>query len=165
ARAAGAALAGRFAAWPDEAPAAEHLARVAALLEELGWGRAGGSRPRLGRRLRGDVAMIHEALAGLAAGPPPAFPPTLAEPSRLLGESPALASGATDLLGGAGGGVQALSVTEARARTFDHLFVLGMNRDVFPRVVREDPLLPDALRAVLRGVLPDVPIKATGFDH
>src|SRR5262249_22152963 len=52
-----------------------------------------------------------------------------------------------------------------RARTFDHLFVLGLNRDVFPRIVREDPLLPDALRAVLRGVLPDVPIKATGFDE
>ena len=27
----------------------------------------------------------------------------------------------------------------------DHLLVLGLNRDVFPRSVREDPLLPDAI--------------------
>ena len=57
-------------------------------------------------------------------------------------------------LGGAGGGVQVLSVMEARARTFDHLFVLGMNRDVFPRSIREDPLLGDSLRRSLADMLP-----------
>jgi hypothetical protein len=61
--------------------------------------------------------------------------------------------------------VQVLSVTEARARTFDHLFVAGLNRDVFPRGIREDPLLPDDLRRVLQRVLPDVPIKRAGFDE
>jgi inactivated superfamily I helicase len=68
-------------------------------------------------------------------------------------------------LGGAGGGVQVLSVTEARGRTFHHLFVCGLNRDVFPRTVREDPLLPDDLRRILRRVLPDVPVKRSGFDE
>ena len=59
-----------------------------------------------------------------------------------------------------------LSVIEARARSFDHLFLLGLNRDSFPRQVREDPLLPDRLRqAIERDVLPQIPIKRIGFDE
>src|SRR5262249_6390135 len=38
----------------------------------------------------------------------------------------------------------------------------GLNRDVFPRVVREDPLLGDSARRALESCLPDVPIKARG---
>ncbi len=72
-----------------------------------------------------------------------------------------------DALGGTGGGVQVLDVMEARGRTFEHLFVVGLNRGVFPRTVREDPLLPDSLRQVLSregfGVLPDLPRKLAGF--
>lgn len=68
-------------------------------------------------------------------------------------------------LGGQGGGVQVLSVTAARARTFSHLFVLGLERDVFPRTIREDPLLPDRVRRRLEAVLPDVPLKARGHDE
>ena len=77
----------------------------------------------------------------------------------------ALAGAGISPLGGAGGGVQVLSVMEARARSFDHLFVLGMSRGTFPRSVREDALLPDALRARLREVLPDLPVKREGFDE
>ena len=54
---------------------------------------------------------------------------------------------------------------EARGRTFEHLFLAGLNRDVFPRGVREDPLLPDDLRRVLQRVIPDVPVKLGGFDE
>lgn len=71
----------------------------------------------------------------------------------------------TQPIGGAGGGVQLLSVMDARARTFDAIFVLGMNRDVFPRTIRPDPLLPDSVRRAASEVLPDLPIKATGFDE
>jgi len=73
-----------------------------------------------------------------------------------------LADCGRDTIGGRGGGVQLLDVTEARARTFDHLFVLGMNRDVFPRSVTEDPILQDDLRRPLRSALPDIPIKGMG---
>ena len=66
-----------------------------------------------------------------------------------------------------GAGVQVLGVIDARGRTFDHLFVLGLNRGVFPRTVREDPVLSDALRRLLErgghGVLPDLPIKRRGL--
>jgi RecB family exonuclease len=62
-------------------------------------------------------------------------------------------------LGGKGAGVALLSAIEARGRSFAHLFVLALNRDVFPRLVREDALLPDAVRRALEVVLPDVPVK------
>lgn len=72
-----------------------------------------------------------------------------------------------DPLGGRGGGVQVLDVTEARGRTFEHLFLVGMNRGIFPRTIREDPLLPDSLRRALSregyGVLPDLARKLSGF--
>jgi hypothetical protein len=67
--------------------------------------------------------------------------------------------------GGAGAGVQVLSVVEARARTFSHLFVLGVCRDAFPRVITEDPLMPDAVRLSLAAVLPEMPVKWRGFEE
>jgi hypothetical protein len=70
-----------------------------------------------------------------------------------------------DRLGGAGAGVQVLGVMEARARSFEQLFVLGMNRDLFPRAITEDALLPDDLRIRLRAVLPDLPVKGEGHDE
>jgi len=65
-------------------------------------------------------------------------------------------------LGGAGGGVVVLDAIEARGRTFDHLFVMGMNRKSFPRPVVEDPLLPDAARRALRPFLHDIRLKKLG---
>jgi len=68
-------------------------------------------------------------------------------------------------LGGSGGGVQVLDATEARGRSFQRLFLMGLARDAFPRSVSEDPLLPDTLRERLRDVLPDVPVKKLGLDE
>lgn len=77
----------------------------------------------------------------------------------------ALRDAGAPAVGGAGGGVQVLDVMEARGRTFDHLFIVGLNKDVFPRLVKEDPLLPDTIRRALAVVLPDLPIKALGHDE
>ncbi len=68
-------------------------------------------------------------------------------------------------IGGSGGGVQVLSVMEARGCRFDALRVIGLNRGVFPRRLGEDPLLPDAVRRVLRDVLPDLPIKLEAHEE
>ncbi len=68
-------------------------------------------------------------------------------------------------LGGNGGGVRLLTVMEARGLRFDRLFVLGMNRDIFPRPVREDSLMDDSVRLSLRPLLPDLPIKERGHDE
>ena len=48
-----------------------------------------------------------------------------------------------------------LGVMEARGRTFQNLYVLGMNRGVFPRSIVEDPLFSDSLRARLRACKQD----------
>jgi len=55
---------------------------------------------------------------------------------------------------------------EARGRTFDHLFLIALNRGRFPRIVQEDALLPDTVRGHLATeVLPEFPIKARGLDE
>jgi RecB family exonuclease len=68
-------------------------------------------------------------------------------------------------IGGAGGGVAVLSVEQARSRTFERLFLIGLSREVFPRPIVEGPLLPDGLRRRLRAVLPDLPVKREGHDE
>ncbi len=78
---------------------------------------------------------------------------------------PMLGEVAAGALGGEGAGIQVLSVTAARARTFEHLFVLGLNRDVFPRPVTDDPLLPDGLRRRLEVLLPEIPIQRRALDE
>ncbi|HEY7215576.1 MAG TPA: PD-(D/E)XK nuclease family protein, partial [Thermoanaerobaculia bacterium] len=143
----------RLAAWPAEAPLAEHLARLEDLLgEDIGWNPDSG-----------EARCVVAALEELERGVPPRLRLSQDE-LRLLLEA-LLADAGADDLGGRGGGVQVLTVTEARGRTFEHLFVPGLNRDVFPRVIREDPLLSDDLRRVLQRVLPDVPVKRGGFDE
>jgi ATP-dependent helicase/nuclease subunit B len=43
-------------------------------------------------------------------------------------------------------GLRVLDLMQMRGLTFDHVFFVGMNSGLFPRVPREDPLLPDDLR-------------------
>jgi hypothetical protein len=137
------ALAARLDAWPASAPVAAHLDALQALLHEaLGWRRDPADDAlawALAPDARADVELTREEFLTLLAG--------------------ALAEAGLEPFGGEGGGVQVLSVVEARARTFEHLFVLGLNRDVFPHPPREDPLLPDRLRQLLVDVLPDLPVK------
>jgi RecB family exonuclease len=148
--------------WPAAAPAAVHLQRLRSLLAgDLGWspkGEGGNAAPEE------EIGRAYAALEALAGEVPSDFPLTAEEFGTLVGE--ALSRLGTGGFGGnGGGGVQVLSVTEARGRTFDHLFVLGLARDAFPRPVREDPLLPDSLRRVLRRLLPDIAEKRAGFDE
>ena len=124
-------------------------------------------RARLTEDLGWDAAEADAATGagnGIARGLPANLVLTREEAMELLREQ-LIEVDAHVPLGGRGGGVAVLGAMEARARTFDHLFVLGLNRDVFPRPIREDALLPDALRRPLLALLPDLPVKATGFDE
>lgn len=135
---------------------ADHLEATRRLLvDQLGW-----------RDDRQESALV-ERIESIWAGLPvdfeldhDEFRRALVGPLREFGRRP---------LGGIGGGVQILDVIGARGLTSEHLFLLGLNRGVFPRVVTEDPLLPDGLRGVLSrqgaGVLPDLPDKLEGFDE
>ena len=46
-------------------------------------------------------------------------------------------------------GVRVLDAMDARGDSFKHLFLIGLQEKIFPRQVREDALLPDAVRARL----------------
>ncbi|HEV2855354.1 MAG TPA: PD-(D/E)XK nuclease family protein [Thermoanaerobaculia bacterium] len=143
----------RLATWPQEAPLEIHLTCLEDLLnKDLNWD-AGSEEARPVVAALDELE--REVPARLRLG---------REEVRLLLEG-LLEEAGTSELGGQGGGVQVLSVVEARGRTFDHLFLLGLNRDVFPRGIREDPLMTDDLRRILRRVLPDVPVKRSGFDE
>ncbi|MCZ6507369.1 MAG: PD-(D/E)XK nuclease family protein, partial [Acidobacteria bacterium] len=149
-------LTSHFAAWEEASHLEAHGQAFDALLSEhLLWG---NDKPEGALRLQG--AAVWEAL-------PPDYQLTLGE--FVEGVAPRLRDFGGTALGGRGGGVQVLDVVEARGRTSEHLFVMGLNRGLFPRVVREDPLLPDSLRGVISrqgfGVLPDLPDKRSGFDE
>jgi RecB family exonuclease len=141
-------------AWPAEAEVAQHVVRLRRFLDE--------ATQRWGERPDGEP--LRRLLSTLGAELPAGLRLSREEFFVLVRRE--LDGAGAPPLGGAGAGVQVLSVVEARARTFTHLFIVGLNRDTFPRQVREDPLLPDRLRrAIERDVLPGIPIKRTGFDE
>ena len=133
-----------------EAPFEERVAESEALLDALGW------LPADPLRLRLRAALPSASQVG-----PRPIP--RADWRRLLGRC--WGEIGFEPLGGAGGGVQVLGVMDARARSFDALRVIGMNRGLFPRSVGEDALLPDRLRQALRDVLPDLPVKREGHEE
>jgi RecB family exonuclease len=144
-----AALVRKLLAWPESAALSQHARWLDALVREgLGWeDRTPGSMElaaRLDPARRPLVLDRLEFLDWLARA--------LVEEERVA-------------LGGAGGGVQVLSVMEARGLVFDHVFLVGLARGLFPRPIREDPLLPDRVRQRLREALPDLPVKREGFDE
>ncbi len=143
--------------WPERARWCVHRDRIDALLcSELGWSEPVGT----------PAASAFEVLDRLDAALPDDFELSLHETGSLLDHE--LMEREAELrtpLGGEGGGVQVRSVTEARAHRFEHLFLLGMNREVFPRTITEDPLLPDWIRGTLGPVLPDLSPKGRGVDE
>ncbi|MFN7965950.1 MAG: PD-(D/E)XK nuclease family protein [Acidobacteriota bacterium] len=82
---------------------------------------------------------------------------------RLL--SDALTSQIDRRLGGDGGGIQLLDTARARGLSFAHLFVLGVNRDLFPGALHDDAMLDDAVRDTLRRALPDLALKSWRHDE
>lgn len=129
------------------------LAGLAALAaDELGWSTSDDPTAPLIARLR---ALASRAPIGLTLD---------LDEARALAER-VLSTAADEPIGGAGGGVQILDATEARGRTFERLFLIGLNRDAFPRSISEDPLFPDGNRQTLRGLLDALPIKARGYDE
>jgi RecB family exonuclease len=147
------ALTARWDGWPPSAPLGVHLEALFAVLDhDLGW-----------RRDRPAVDAVCRRLAALPKELAVELDLSYDEFVHLL-ELVLLRTGVLSM-GGRGGGVQVLNVMEARGRTFEHLFVIGLNRDLFPRVIREDPFLPDDLRRAIRTVLPDMPVKRSGYDE
>lgn len=146
-------LLGRFRGWPATANLSEHRAHLERLLkEELGW-----DQDYLG------MPPVFGALSALEREFPRSFQLGLDELVLLVART--LYDIGAGPIGGVGAGVAVLNAGEARGRTFEHLFVLGLNRDAFPKIVAEDPLFPDAVRRPLREVLGDLPLRLDAFDR
>ncbi|MCD4748484.1 MAG: PD-(D/E)XK nuclease family protein [Thermoanaerobaculales bacterium] len=78
------------------------------------------------------------------------FSPLLASALEGLGAEP---------VGGRGGGVQVLTVMEARGRTFEQLFLPSLNRGIFPAQMADDPVFSTTARRAVSQLLPDLPLK------
>ncbi len=153
AAAAARALLDRQAGWPRRTSLSVHLRTLRVLVRrDLRW-------------RTGDPAFdeLERAVFGVFASESGTFVFDRDDFVRLVERC--LAKSSLEPIGGNGGGVAVLSATEARSRTFEHLFVIGLSRDVFPRPISQDPLLPDGLRRRLRVVLPDMPVKREGADE
>ena len=108
-----------------------------------------------------QAEIVGAALRALEESLPAPF--RLSAPEFLELAAAALRAAPRSPLGGAGSGVQVLDTLEARSRSFDELFLVDLCQGVFPRSVREEPLLPDRLRARMSDVLPDLPVKTAAL--
>lgn len=142
----------RFREWPETQSLHDHRKHLEKILKaELGWDQSYLGMPP-----------VFGALSALEREFPRKFHLRLDELVLLVART--LYDIGAGPLGGHGAGVAVLAASEARGRTFDHLFLLGLNRDVFPRTIVEDPLLPDAVRRPLKDVIPDLPLRQDSYD-
>lgn len=138
---------------PDRVAAGEHRVHTMALLSALGW----DCRVGFAEQIASTVCALEREFPVDFKLRSDEWSSALIGRLEKLGETP---------IGGAGGGVQLLTVMEARARTFSHLIVCGCNRGVFPRIINDDALLPDLVRSRLAlDVLPEMPVKARSADE
>ncbi len=138
---------GAEAPWPRQCASVRRLTR-----EVLHWPADGAS-----------ARALEKALEVLGAQLETSPPLSLADLRSVLAHE--LVGAGEGGLGGEGAGVQVLDAMQARGRTFDVLFMIGLGRERFPRAVVDDPLLPDRWRGVLAGLLQDMPVKSRGYDE
>ena len=143
----------------DEAGLSTHVGKIEELLkDQLFWDLAKDKEST-----RGFVKEVNQALENIKSVAPGGMALRWDEVLLLLRNE--LDGVGTEPLGGSGAGVQVLDVAHARGLTFDHLFLVGVNRGVFPRRIQEDPLLPDDIRRRLQTGLPHLLLKGAGFDE
>jgi len=137
--------------WPDGEPLDAHLRAVEQLSEAL------GSVPRAGQGPNEEWSALWGLQPG-ALAPLAVLAPGLRREELARAIELAQTQRAREL-GGAGSGVRVLGAQEARGATFEHLFLIGLERGEFPRAPRPDPLLPDRAREALAAALPDLEPK------
>lgn len=145
-----------LADWPSRAPLEVHAGKARELAQLLCLDRGDGVDPSDAVATRWQEA-LDEILDY-----DPSFESAADEFRLLLGLL--LQRGSTPM-GGSGGGVAVMDVAHARGLTFDHLFLLGLERNVFPRAASEDPLLPDRQRSRLQAVLPELATADLSHDE
>ena len=145
--------------WPEEADISTHVEKTGTLFKDhLCWNITKDKESA--RVLEKEIT---QALEDIRSMVPKGM--ALRRDEVLLLLSNELKGVGVEPLGGSGAGVQVLDVTHARGLTFDHLFLVGANRGVFPRRIQEDTLLLDDARRRLLAELPHLPLKGAGFDE
>ncbi len=150
--------AGRWDAWAE---AMERLCRrhIDGFEEDEGTRPGPGAAAVLevlaGMRLMGEARCPFGRAAALAH-----FESALAETSVPIGSVGGEESARDN------GGVRVLDAMQARGLTFETVFLIGVNADLFPRRPREDPFLRDGDRRLLRERLErPVPLKSSGREE
>ncbi len=147
-----------WSSWPQDASWEDHCAALARFLTEgLGWQEENDSP---------CLDLLRARFLALEGVAPKDWQLTRGEARSLFAQ--ALLEVEEELradLGGEGAGVQVHSVTDARSISFAHLYLLGLNRNQFPRSIREDSLLPDWLRQHMAQLLPELPLKLKAADE
>jgi len=144
------ALLAHIAAAPAAAPASQHRAHLEGTLGQLEWSSEEAAQQRVSSALDalcrelGDEELQADEFKLLAL--------------RKLAQAAAPPLAATE----AGSGVALLDAMEARGRTFERLYLIGLNRDVFPRTIAADPIFPDEVRTRIEAILPDIPVLGRG---
>ena len=153
----------RLAEWPKRASLADHAEYARLTLEQnFGWNATRSDwHELLDKVAELDVGNSNNAGNSNDAGPAnkydaKEFMVLLTKASREYGVPRSTA---------AGGGVAVLDYTQARGRSFDALFLLGLNKGVVPRAISDDAVLPDSQRAVLQSQLPDLPLRSSGHEE
>jgi hypothetical protein len=142
-----------FDGWPESAEAVDHRWVTFRVLDAVVWSLESPER-------RAAQECVDRVCRELPSG----LEVSRQEWLKLVGDR--MQRAGEEPFGGQGGGVQVLTVVEARARTFEHLFVGNVSRGTFPRVVHDDPMLPEAVRARLAAdVLPEMPVKGRSADE
>jgi RecB family exonuclease len=129
----------------------DHLARLTALLERIGFDPIGDALTGEGAPGAAALWRTLDELGVEAARVVPRRTLTLREFAATLEtvlRDTAVTSGAAE-----GGAVRALPLRDARGLDFDRLFILGLNDGVFPRYSPEDPLVPDTTAVALSRAL------------
>jgi len=142
-----------FGLWPENGGALLHRRHTIEVLDAINWP---ADSPERERALECLVTLCRELPSRLEVA--------RSEWLKLVADR--LQQAGEVALGGRGAGVQVLTVVEARSRTFERLLVGSAGRGVFPRVVHEDPMLPEAVRVRLAAdVLPEMPVKGRSADE
>ena len=145
-----------LAAWPDETDVAGHHASLLALVRAV-----------MGPPTTVQVSALESVKAALDATP-------IAVGRRAFVRAALRILDGFEVEEPPRGGVRVRDVMAARGFSFERLWLIGLDRRRWPRAIREDPLLPDAVRRRLASDLglEALPVKERGyaeerllFDH
>ncbi|MBF6561081.1 MAG: PD-(D/E)XK nuclease family protein [Candidatus Binataceae bacterium] len=132
--------------------AARHVARLRRVLAALGFDPAAHARDPAGADNAAVAGAIDDTLDAIAASCAAVDPGAILDADAFAAlAASAFAEAVYERPGarGAGAGLAALPVLEARGLDFDEVYILGLNDETFPAYRADDPIVPDSARRAI----------------